>query len=188
MEDTSGTLKHPANMFSLRANNPAGELIDVSGFTEDDIEQISLLMGALGRMREVEREVSEASAKYMALNETDMRALHFLIVCENEAQTVTPSRITHHLGISPATTTKLLDRLEKGGHITRTPHATDRRAFDIKITPETRKAAYETVGALQARRFHAAARLTRDERTVVISFIEDMTEEIDVKHADWTRE
>ena len=173
--------------FSIKANSPAGELIDHSDLSEEDVEQISRLMQALGNLRNVERQLSEGSAKYMALNETDMRALHFLIVCENSSEVVTPSRITQHLGISPATTTKLLDRLEKAGHITRSPHASDRRATEIRITAETRRSAYETVGAQQARRFHAAARLTSEEREVVISFLHDMAEEIDMKHADWAQ-
>lgn len=185
MNDKSPQSAKPSGMFSLRANSPSGELLDLSGLEEEDIEQISALMNSLGNLREAERRVSEASATYMALNETDMRALHFLIVCENLEQDVTASSITRHLRVSPATTTKLLDRLEKGGHITRSPHPTDRRATTIHITRETRKAAYESVGAMQSRRFHAAARLNREERDIVIRFLVDMTEQIDMKHADW---
>lgn len=176
------------NMYDIRSNDPSGELLNVSDMPEEDIEQISRLMQALGDLREAERRASDASAKYMALNDTDMRALHFLIVCENQARPVTASLISAHLAISPATTTKLLDRLERGRHITRHPHPTDRRSLTIQITPETRRAAYDTVGRLQSRRFHAAARLSREERDVVISFLKDMTAEIDMKHADWARD
>lgn len=183
MDDTDSD--PPPGVFGLRANSPNGELINFSGLEEEDIDQISLLMNSLGKLRDAERRVSEASALYMELNETDMRALHFLIVNENLGKDVTASTITRHLRVSPATTTKILDRLDKGSHITRSPHPTDRRVTTIRITPETRKAAYETVGALQARRFQAAARLTRKERDVVIRFLQDMTEQIDMKHVDW---
>lgn len=171
MNDKSPQSAKPSVMFSLRANSPSGELLDLSALEEEDIEQISSPMNSLGNLREAERRVSEASATYMALNETFMRALHFPIVCENLEQGVTASSITRHLRVYPATTTKLLDRLEKGGHITR----------------ETRKAAYESVGAMQSRRFHAAARLDREERDIVIRFLVDMTEQIDMKHADWAQ-
>lgn len=187
MAETPSESSQPLKMFGLRSNSPAGELIDFSNLEEEDIEQITELMQALGRLREAEQVVSEASARYMALNSTDMKALHFIIVSENEKQVVTPSKITQHLRISPATTTKLLDRLEKADHITREPHPTDRRALQIRITAETRKAAYETVGALQSRRFHAAVRLTRSERNVVIRFLKDMTDQIDMRHADWAQ-
>ena len=70
--------------------------------------------------------------------------------------------------------------------MTREPHPTDRRALAISITPETHQAALNTVGKQQARRFHAAARLSREEREVVIRFLNDMTREIMVGVESWT--
>ena len=187
MVDSTPSPSQPAKMemFGIRENDPSGELLDLDGLTDADIAQITRLMRALGHLREVEREVSEASAKYMELNEIDMRALHYLMVCENQNDIATPSRITKHLNISPATTTKLLDRLETADHITRRQHPSDRRALHIRVNPATRKAAYETVGRLQSRRFYTAARLTPDEREVVIGFLNDMAERIDMKNVDW---
>ena len=98
---------------------------------------------------------------------------------------VTAGHLASHLGISTASTTKLLDRLQSGGHITRNPHPTDRRALQISVTPETRRSAHETVGRHHARRYHTAARLTPAERDIVIRFLRDMADEIDIKNADW---
>lgn len=144
-------------------------------------------MSALGELRAVERKVSEASARYMALNDADMRALHFLMVNENKGERTTPGAIAAHLGISTASTTKLLDRLEASGHIVRKPHPTDRRALHIQVTAPTRQEAMETVGKHQARRFHAAARLTPEERSTVIRFLKDMTQELDITNAHWIK-
>lgn len=144
-------------------------------------------MRALGALREAEQELSDASLKYMKLNQTDMRALHYLIVSGNRDQTATPGALSEHLKISTAATTKLLDRLERGGHITRKPHPTDRRALAISITPQTHEAAMNTVGRQQAKRFHAAARLTSDEREIVIRFLEDMTNEITIRDEAWAQ-
>lgn len=166
-------------------NDPQGKLIDFSSVAPQDLEEISSLMQALGHLREMEKAVAEASAKYMGLNETDMRALRYIMVCENQNTVVTARDISKFLSVSAASTTKLLDRLEHGGHIARQPHPSDRRALQINVTPETRRAAYETVGKHQARRFHAAARLTSREREVVTRFLKDMTQEIDLAHADW---
>lgn len=174
-----------ANTYGVAENDPRSELLDISGVSSEDIAQISRLMEALGNLRDVERELSEASARYMKLNETDMRALHFLIVCENRGDLVTARDIAEHLGVSAASTTKLLDRLEKGGHVVRRPHPTDRRALQILITPQTRQSAYETVGRQQSRRFHSAARLGPQEREVVIRFLEDMAQELDIRNAHW---
>ncbi|WP_240423112.1 MarR family winged helix-turn-helix transcriptional regulator [Leucobacter sp. wl10] len=153
--------------------------------SQADLDQIGRLMQALVTLRETEQAILDASEKYMKLSAQDMRALHYLIVARNRDATVTPSMIAAHLKISPASTTKLLNRLERGGHIVRNMHPTDRRAFAIAITPETAVAAKETVGRQHARRVHAAARLTSDERETVIRFLLDMAQEISITDAEW---
>ncbi|WP_091226276.1 MarR family winged helix-turn-helix transcriptional regulator [Microbacterium sp. 3J1] len=179
-------LAHAA-IYDVEATDPRSALIDRSGVDPEDLRQIAVLMGALGNLRDAEQKLSLASRRYMKLNETDMRALHYLIVCANRGATATPGGIATHLGISTASTTKLLDRLEKGGHIKRAPHPTDRRALAITITPETRQAAMETVGKQQAKRFYSAARLTADEREVVIRFLTDMAGEIALRDEPWAQ-
>ncbi|QGF25145.1 MarR family transcriptional regulator [Raineyella fluvialis] len=135
-------------------------------------------MQALGALRDEEDRFGRASEEYMKLGRTDMRALHFLIVTENLGRVVTAAALAAHLHITSASTTKLLDRLERAGHITRSPHPSDRRALAIRVTPRTRGVATATVGAYQARRFRAAARLTPAEREVVTRFLRDMTDEL----------
>ncbi len=178
---------HPG-LYDVAGNDPESRLVDRAGIPSADLAEIGALMAALGALREAEDRLSEASLKYMRLGRTDMRALHFLIVTENQGGIATPGSIAAHLGITTPSTTKLLDRLERGGHITRTIHPSDRRAFAIGITPETREAAIRTVGAQHAKRFHAAARLTSTERAAVTRFLTDMTREIDVADLDWARD
>lgn len=45
-----------------------------------------------------------------------------------------PTAVSHYLGISPAATTELLDRLEDRELIVRSPDRTDRRSIQIVIT------------------------------------------------------
>ena len=168
------------NLYALDVSDPNARLIDPKGQSAADIEQIGDLMAALAQLREAEQRLSEASRRYMKLGSTDMKALHFLVVAQNTDTIATPGAIAAHLDISTASTTKLLDRLEAAGHIIRAPHPYDRRALAISITDETYEAAVETVGRQQAKLFHAAARLTPDERDVVIRFLNDMTQELTV--------
>lgn len=175
-------------IYDVEASDPRSVLIDRTGVPPEELKQIAQVMESLAGLREAEQTLSQASRRYMRLNETDMRALHYLIVCANRNLVATPGGIAHHLGVSTAATTKLLDRLEQGGHITRAPHPTDRRALQISITPETRHAAMETVGRQQAKRFYSAARLTPAEREVVIRFLRDMTEEITLRDEPWLQE
>jgi len=165
-------------MYHQDPSNPRGALIDLSSYEDDVISQIRELMGALGRLRDAERALMRASQDYMKLSETDMRALHFIIGSQNRGVIATPGGIAAELGISTASTTKLLDRLERGGHVLRHAHPTDRRALAISVTPATRRAATESVGRHQSRRFYAAARLTAEERAIVTRFVDDMTHEI----------
>ena len=172
-------------MFDLDSNDPRSEMIDRSGLTPADIAEIGELMNAFGELRKAEQTLSEASRRYMKLNETDMRALHYLIVAGHREESATPGALANHLRISSAATTKLLDRLERDGHITREPHPTDRRALIVAITAATRLSAMETVGKQQSRRFYAAARLTSDERRVVTRFVRDMANELAVEGDPW---
>lgn len=175
-------------VYDVDASDPKGELVDRSGIAAEDIAQVSALMRALGGLRDAEDRLSEASLRYMKLNRTDMRALHFLIVCENQGAVATPGALASHLGISTASTTKMLDRLERGGHVVRSAHPSDRRALAITITARSRQAAMDTVGRQQAKRFHAAARFSAAERDVVIRFLREMTAEIALTDEPWAQE
>lgn len=176
------------SVYSVGASDPREELVDRSGMSAEDIAQIDAVMAALARLRAAEQKVTDASLKFMQLGQTDMRALHFLIVCENTGTLATPGAIAQTLGISSASTTKLLDRLQRAGHIRRAPHPSDRRALVVSIDPATRASAMRTVGAQQARRVHAARRLSPAEREIVIGFLEDMARELSLDGVDWASE
>lgn len=175
------------NLYDVDSSDPRSQLIDRSGIDASQVRHIGQLMASLSRLREAEQRLSDASLRYMKLNKTDMRALHYLIVSGNRGVTATPGALAAHLNISSASTTKLLDRLERAGHIARQPHPTDRRALAISITPETHVAAMNTMGRQQANRFHAAARLTPEERDVVIRFLDDMAQELSIDDLDWSQ-
>lgn len=176
--EPKGAIDGPASVYDVASNDPAGQLVDLASVGPEELAQISELMQAVGALREVEDRMGAASRAYMRLGATDMRALHLLIVNENRGTVTTAAMLAAHLGITSASTTKLLDRLERGGHVTRTPHPSDGRALAVRISPGTRQVATETVGRQQARRFHAAARLTTDEREVVIRFLRDTAAEL----------
>lgn len=173
------------NLFDVDSSDPNSELVDRSSLSTEEVAQIGRVMKSLADLRNAERAVAEASEKYMKLNTQDMRALHYLIVAKHQDEVVTPGMLGHYLNLSPASITKLLNRLEKGGHIVREVHPFDRRAFAIEVTPSTRTSAMQTVGKQHAKRFQSAARLTPEEREVVIRFFEDMTQELFLEGVDW---
>ncbi|HLR43578.1 MAG TPA: MarR family transcriptional regulator [Brevibacterium sp.] len=173
------------DLYEVDALDPAHRLVDRAEMSADDLEQIGRLMRAIADLRAAERRLTDASQKYMELSQQDMRAIQYLIVAGNRGSMVTPSMLANHLEISAASTTKLLNRLERGAHITREVHPADRRAFVVRVTAETRESAMDTVGRQHAKRFHAAARLTSQQRDIVIDFFRDMTRELSLDDVPW---
>jgi DNA-binding MarR family transcriptional regulator len=162
------------SMLDPRILDPHQELVRRAGLDDDDIDQVVRVLQGLRSWREAEQRLSEASRRYMNLGETDMRALRFVISTQNRGETATPGAIAAHLGISSASTTKMIDRLADAGHVRRLPHHSDRRSLTIEVTEETRRAAQQAVGRSHARRFEAAARLSPQEREVVTRFLDDL--------------
>jgi DNA-binding MarR family transcriptional regulator len=163
-------------MLDPRVIDPNEELVHYAGLGEEEITQVVRVLRGIRRWREAEQALSFASRAHMRLNETDMKALRFLVVAKNQGTIVTPGSLAEHLNISTASTTKLLDRLEAAGHIVRSPHPTDRRALMITISQSAHEEVRESVGRSHARRFEVAAALTPGERDVVIRFLDAMSD------------
>src|ERR671932_2615494 len=83
------------------------------------------LQGAIG-------EAELALARRMHLNPTDLSAMGHLAFAEDSLGT---GELTSRLGISPAATTELVDRLERAGHVLRRRDESDRRREPVTPTP-----------------------------------------------------
>jgi len=163
-------------MLDPRVIDPRQELVDYADLSEEEIAQIVRVLVAVRRWREAEQEVRFRSRTYMKLGETDMAALRYLVALKNQDRIATPKMLADHLGISTASTTKLLDRLAVAGHIERSPHPTDRRALMINITQQTHEQVRDSVGRLHAYRWKVAAEMSPRERETVIRFLDRLSE------------
>ena len=166
------------NLYSPTSNDPHGELFDHEALSPGELAQIGELFGAMGALRDVERRIMDASQAYMKLNATAMRAIHVLMVAENEGTLITPTVLAERLGISTAAVAKMISKLEADGHVVRHRHPSDRRAQTLTVSPSTRAAAMDTMGRTQASRMRAAAVLTAPERDVVIGFLRRTAEDL----------
>ncbi|MGO3527855.1 MarR family winged helix-turn-helix transcriptional regulator [Glutamicibacter arilaitensis] len=163
--------KDLSTMYGLSESDPEQKLINRAGMSASDLEQIDRIMAEMGRMRQIERRIMRSSQEFMKLNETDMRAIRKIISAKHAGRSVTPGELSQYLGISSASVTKMIDRLEAHGHVLRTKHPTDRRSQCVEVTEETHLAARDQVGRHHAKRFEAASRLSSEERDVVIKFL-----------------
>lgn len=164
-----------------RVMDPENELVSRDHLTPAEMDDIVAVLEAMSAWRERERAMSEEARRYMRLGDTDMRALRFLIAAQRHGMVATPGSIAAHLGISPAAATKLVDRLEAGGHIRRIADTDDRRRTSIEVTESTRASARASVGRSHARRFDAVAGLTPDDRRAVLRFFDAL-----VNSSEWT--
>lgn len=159
-------------MVDPRVMDPGQELVTLDDYTTEEIDQIVEVMEAMRRWRTIERQLNDASRKYMQLGENDMRAVRYMIAMQRHGTLATPSDIARHLGITTASVSKMLDRLVAGNHVHRLPNPQDRRSTALQVSEETQAIARRSVGHSHAQRFHAIGSLTPDERAAVIKFFD----------------
>ncbi|MBP3977149.1 MarR family transcriptional regulator [Microbacterium sp. BLY] len=129
----------------------------------------------LRRYRSAETAMRARTRASMGMNETDLVALRFLLREQKAGRIVRPIDLARMLDISTASTTTLIDRLEKGGHARREPHPTDRRAGIVVPTVSSDDEVRATLGAMHRRMLALVDDLTDEERAVVMRFLVGMT-------------
>ncbi|MGR0319500.1 MarR family winged helix-turn-helix transcriptional regulator [Agromyces sp. ZXT2-3] len=113
------------------------------------------------------------------MGETDLLAIRYLLKREGEGRSVSPKDLAAHLGISSASTTVLIDRLVRSGHVERRPHPTDRRALVIAPTIASDDEVRATLGDMHRRMIEVAEGLGPDEAVVVLDFLGSMRDAVD---------
>lgn len=140
------------------------------------------VLEALRGYRTAEQAMRRDTRESMGMGERDVQALRYLMEADRARESVTPRGLANRLGISSASTTALLDRLESSGHIARRPHPTDRRSMVIVATGQTDCEVRTTLGGMHQRMHAAAARLDPAQAATVIAFLHEMTQAIDPHH------
>jgi DNA-binding MarR family transcriptional regulator len=136
------------------------------------------VLNALRAYRTVENGLRRDLSQRLKINETDLGALRYLLVAWQREQSASPKELALALGISSASTTLVIDRLEKAGFIQRRRHPVDRRALILepgeKATEEFRSAFdVERRGVLAA-----ADTLSSEETETVTRFLRSMEQAI----------
>jgi len=137
------------------------------------------VMEALRAYRAAEMSMRRRAQTSMAMGENEMLVLRFLTRHGRRSLDVTPIDLARYLGISTASMTALLDRLEKSGHLERLPHPSDRRKVLIAITPHTEEDMREVLGSMHAQMMLATHGMTEAEATAVTQFLERMRAAVD---------
>jgi DNA-binding MarR family transcriptional regulator len=137
------------------------------------------LLQSFRRYRAAEVAMRSRTRASMGMGENDMAVLRHLLHAEREGRVLTPSDLTRRLGISTASMTALIDRLEASGHARRERHPTDRRSIVVVPTPATDEDVRRTLGAMHERMIAAVAEMTDDEMRVVVDCLERLRHAVD---------
>ena len=94
------------------------------------------MLGMLGDLRVSELKLLRRLTEQSGLKENDLAAMRLLRNAQQGDDSLGPKDLATHLGITSASVTVLLDRLEKRGLAERTPNPEDRRSLRIGVTDE----------------------------------------------------
>lgn len=113
----------------------------------------------------------------MSMGENELLVLRYLL--RDPKRQVRPGELTRYLGLSTASTTAILDRLERSGHITRSANPDDRRSVFIAVTPRADAEVRQTLGNMHDRMLAAVIDMTPDESAAVVAFLRRMSDAVD---------
>ncbi|WP_419753276.1 MarR family winged helix-turn-helix transcriptional regulator [Geodermatophilus sp. CPCC 206100] len=129
------------------------------------------------RLRALTLLLDDAAAAFAAgtgLGGTDLRALICLLDAERAGQAASPTWLAAQLGVTTASVTTLLDRLQRAGHVRRVPRTDDRRRLDLVVQDSAKDLGWAFFGPLVQATSDVLARRTPEERAVIDGFLDDM--------------
>lgn len=115
----------------------------------------------------------------MSMGENELLVLRYLLKAQGEGRLVAPTELSRYLGISTASTTALIDRLQASGHVVRQPHPSDRRSVHIVATDETDTEVRATLGRMHERMIAAVSHLDERDAAVVIETLARLQRAVD---------
>jgi DNA-binding MarR family transcriptional regulator len=142
-------------------------------------ERSVAVLEAMRTYRAAEAAMRSRTQRSMGLGENDLLALRYLLIAKQDGRTIGPKELTAYLGISSASTTVLIDRLERSGQVRREHSPFDRRALILVPTASTDEEIHAALGDVPARMVEVANRLDPAEAKVVIDFLTNMRAAVD---------
>jgi DNA-binding MarR family transcriptional regulator len=137
------------------------------------------VINALREFRTSESAMRRRTRSSIAMGETDLLALRYLLDAEAAGVGIRPTELAARLGITSASMTSLVDRLVAAGHVIREPHPSDRRAVLLRPTPGAGEEVRHNLNQMHKRMLEAAEELTPEEIKAVMHFLMRMREAVE---------
>jgi DNA-binding MarR family transcriptional regulator len=145
----------------------------------DGADPMTLIRAALHRKALADARQRAALARRLGLTDSEVLAVQHLA----RAGELTPGQLGALLQLSSGGTTALIQRLERGGHVSRHANPHDKRSAVVRLTPAIAARAADAWAPFVAEIDALAARLSETEREVVRRFVEGAADAAE-RHAD----
>lgn len=113
-------------------------------------------------------------ARIHGLHATDVRALIALLDAARAGSIATPGWLGRQLGLNSASTTALVDRLEKEGLVARERDARDRRRVKLQVTESAERLGWTFFGPLIGQAVGVLDSFSPDELATIDEFLSKM--------------
>lgn len=152
-------------------------------YDESDQERGRRVLEAMRAYRAADAAMRRRTQEAMGMGENDLLALRYLIRAQQQGKDVAPKELAQYLGISSASITALLDRLERSGHVRREPSPFDRRGLIVVPTPATDAEVRETLGDMHSTMIEVASTLEPEVAMKMVDFLDRLREAVDTIYA-----
>lgn len=135
------------------------------------------VLEALRTYRAAESAMRRRTRDSMAMGENELLALRYLL--RQPDHSARPSELVKYLGVTSASVTTMLDRLEKTGRVTRAANPNDRRSIFVTATLHANEEVRETLGRMHDLMYGVAVGMTPEAQEHVVSFLQQMADAVD---------
>ncbi|WP_148612026.1 MarR family winged helix-turn-helix transcriptional regulator [Nocardioides rubriscoriae] len=108
------------------------------------------------------------------MHRTDLNALALVMDWGMVGETATPGRLSAAMRLSAPATSALLDRLERAGHVTRSPHPDDRRSVVVGVTDHALDVGGRMFGRLAAHLAPVLDQRSDEELALIADFLDQV--------------
>jgi len=148
---------------------------------------VEAVLSAYQRFRDADSAMLLRIRSETGMSDNEIAIVRFLLGERSSDHDVMPSEISRHLGISSASTTALIDRLERAGMVERVNHPTDRRSILVAATDRAEQAIAATHDAFAQRLSDLTSTLDLEERRDVIAYLTALADAADATAAEVLR-
>lgn len=139
-------------------------------------ERAREVLEALRTYRAAERAMRRRTRDEMSMGENELLALRYLFRQPDHA--AQPVALIEYLGISPAATSVLIDRLERSGHVQRERSAADEPSV-VRATAHADEDVRQTLGRMHELMYAVAAGMDAPAQANVTQFLRAMADAVD---------